>query len=156
MNFAIGYTRNPAFLAFKKAIGHPSALEFLFNLVERCQSEKTTEQYLPNDYIVAALGAPDDLDPETAKAALIKHRILTAIDGKADTYEVTLFTDQNGGLLANWENGKKGGRKKGAEAASPAPSPAAVPAGNLNRSPNNPQAVRAVQTAKEDDEPLPF
>ncbi len=54
MNFAIGYTRNPAFLAFKKAIGHDSALEFFFKLVERCQSEKTTEHYLPDDYIVAA------------------------------------------------------------------------------------------------------
>ena len=55
MNFAIVCTRNPAFLAFKKAIGHDSALEFLFKLVERCQSEKTTEHYLPDDYIVAAL-----------------------------------------------------------------------------------------------------
>ena len=80
MNFAIGYTRNPAFLAFKKAICHDSALEFFFKLVERCQSEKTTEHYLPDDYIVAALGAPDDLNPETAKVALSKHRILAAID----------------------------------------------------------------------------
>ncbi len=54
MNFAIGYNRNPAFLAFKKAICHDSALEFFFKLVERCQSEKTTEHYLPDDYIVAA------------------------------------------------------------------------------------------------------
>ncbi len=152
MNFAIVCTRNPAFLAFKKAIGHDSALEFLFKLVERCQSEKTTEHYLPDDYIVAALGAPDDLNPETANVALIKHRILTAIDGTADTYGVTLFTDQNAGLLASWENGRKGGREKGAEAVPPVPSPAAIPVGHQNRSPNNPQVVRAVQAAKEEDE----
>jgi hypothetical protein len=103
-------------------------------LVERCQSEKTTEHYLPDDYIVAALGAPDDLNPETANVALIKHRILTAIDGTADTYGVTLFTDQNAGLLASWENGKKGGRGKGAEAVPPClhrqPSPLAIKTGH--------------------------
>lgn len=111
MMFPIGFTRQPEFLAFKADVNHPSALEFLFRLVERCQSEKKTEFYLPSEYIGGALGLPEGVDSEAAKASLIRHGMITPLE-KPDWFTIDIYVRHNAGLISRWENGMKGGRPK--------------------------------------------
>jgi len=112
MNFPANYTRRPDVLLFKKSIGHPAALEFLFNLGSRCQVERKLELHLPDEYIGYALGLPEDMNSAPVKSALIKYRMIVPVEGKPDVYAIRVFIENNRGLIANWRNGPLGGRPR--------------------------------------------
>lgn len=116
--FPPNFTQQPEFKAFKHAIGHASALEFLFNLIGRCQVEKKTELHLPLKYVATTLGLPDGVDAGAVLAALQDEGMIKPIDQKKDMYLISLFTDQNRQLIAAWRNGSKGGRPGKVEGAS--------------------------------------
>ncbi len=142
----VGFTRNLEFLAFKKAINHPSALEFLMNLAERCQTEKKCDLFLPDAYIAPALALPADLDPLTVKTALIQFGMVSPIEGSPDWYQIDFFEEQNAELIARWKNGRKGGRPKLAKPVQGDDLPAAKPA----------QVAPALQPPQPADEDVPF
>ena len=111
MNLPANFTRQPEFQAFKKKIGHPSALEFLFNLGSRCQVEHKTELYLPVEYIGPTMGFPsEEVDPVLVRDALIAYGFIEQEGAKNDLYKIKLFTDHNAMLRACWKNGSKGGK----------------------------------------------
>lgn len=114
MNLPPNFTRQPEFLAFKNAINHQGALEFLFNLCSRCQVERQTEFHLPVEYIAPTLGfVAGEIDPAIVRDALVRFGFIEPVAGKEDVYAIQLFTAHNSQLRACWKNGGKGGRPKG-------------------------------------------
>jgi hypothetical protein len=126
MNLSVDFTRSPEFHLFKKAIGSPSALEYLFNLGAVCQIRRKVQLELPLNHFGPILGLPEADDPEVARKALLDCRLIEPVEGKVDVYEIRLFKEHNHQLIASWENGSKGGRPKvyGKE---PSGTPAAIP-----------------------------
>lgn len=121
MNLPPDYTRDLGFLAFKKAIGHPSALEFVFNLCARCQIGRTKELVIPDEHFADALGLPEGVDADAAKRALIKNGLIEEIPGRPSAYFVAVFVKNNANLIACWANGALGGRPQRKDVGSPKP-----------------------------------
>lgn len=125
MNLRADFTRDLGFLDFKDSVG-PDALEYIFNLGARCQIGKATTLQITDRHFGRALGLADGVDAMEAKDALIRNGMIRPLP-EQDTYEITVFIENNGGLIANWGNGAKGGRPrvpkdaahKRAEAAAP-------------------------------------
>ena len=113
MNFAVNFTRSPAFIRFKQGIKQPEALEYLLNLNQICQTEKTSIINFPDPLTVeVALGIPLHVDSINVLNRLLEVGFLVKVDGHHSRYRNVLFETSNGGLISRWDNGKLGGRPK--------------------------------------------
>jgi hypothetical protein len=117
MNFDVNFTRSPSFIRFKRKIQRPEALEYLLNLCQLCQIDRTSVIELPDEVAVTAcLHLPPDLNGDTVKEALADAGFIEQKDPPHGTkYRILLFERSNSGLISRWENGRLGGRKKGNE-----------------------------------------
>ena len=113
MNFTVNFTRSPAFIRFKKGIAQPEALEYVLNLNQICQTEKTSIIDFPDALTVeVALGIPSHVDSLNVLHKLLEVGFLVKVDNQPSRYRNVLFETSNGGLISRWDNGKLGGRPK--------------------------------------------
>jgi hypothetical protein len=118
MNFTPNFFRSATFVKFKRGVGKPDALEYLFNLTQTCQLGRTTKLPLADDLeLQLSMELPVDLDINQTRDLLVSCGIISQ-STDCELYNVDLFEKMNGQLIACWENGTKGGRPK--EKTSPA------------------------------------
>ena len=115
MNFSPDFIRTAPFQKFKRGIGKPEALEYLFNLTQRCQVHRTDRLPLGDDLeLQLCMGLPDDVDASETRELMVSCGFIAKFtDIQSDLYRVDIFKDMNSGLISRWENGNKGGRPKG-------------------------------------------
>jgi hypothetical protein len=112
LNFTPDFLRSAPFVKFKRGVGKPEALEYLFFLCQRCQLRRKFELNLGDDLdLQLTLNLPDDVDASRARELLVECGFIKQTD-ESGTYLVQLFLDMNAGLLSRWENGSKGGRPR--------------------------------------------
>ena len=113
MNFTVNFTRSPAFIRFKKGIEQPEALEYLLNLNQICQTEKTSIIDFPDALTVeVALGLPSHVEGAHVLNKLVEIGFLVKVENHRSRFRNVLFETSNGGLISRWDNGKLGGRPK--------------------------------------------
>lgn len=113
MNFTVNFTRSPAFIRFKKGIEQPEALEYLLNLNQICQTERTSIIDFPDALTVeVALGLPSHVEGAHVLNKLVEIGFLVKVENHRSRFRNVLFETSNGGLISRWDNGKLGGRPK--------------------------------------------
>ncbi len=114
MNFDVNFTRSPGFIRFKRRIQRPEALEYLLNLCQICQTDRTSVIEFPDELTVSTcLQLPPELEGGTVKDALTEAGFIELADPPyGRKYRILLFERSNSGLISRWENGRLGGRKK--------------------------------------------
>jgi len=110
MNIPPGFIRTADYVRFKRGINHPDALEFLLNLLERCQINKACHLNLEDDLDLSLMmGLPDSIPAANVRELLIESRFAIK-DYQNQPYRILLFEAQNAQLIAAWKNGMRGGR----------------------------------------------
>ena len=113
MNFTVNFTRSPAFIRFKKGIEQPEAVEYLLNLNQICQTERTSIIDFPDALTVeVALGLPSHVEGAHVLNKLVEIGFLVKVENHRSRFRNVLFETSNGGLISRWDNGKLGGRPK--------------------------------------------
>ena len=110
MNIPPGFTRTAAYVRYKRGINHPDALEFLLNLLERCQVSKTCVLNLTDDLDLSlAMGLPDSVPTNKVRELLTESGFIVQ-EYQNRPHRILIFETQNAQLLASWRNGSRGGR----------------------------------------------
>lgn len=120
MNFPTEFTYSPEFIGFKRRIGDPCALEYLFRLSALCYSKKGESIYLPVDLVRECLGVAPATAPDLVWQALLDFRFIRLVPSDEDRFDILVFHENNAGIIQSWKNGRKGGRPRYDEGETPA------------------------------------